>query len=250
MRAQSKERQLAEAFVTLADTMVDDYDVVDLLHTVVELCSSLLDATDAGILLPNSAGELEVAASSSERSHLIGLLQLGEDEGPCVDAYRTGVLVTVDDIAGSYARWPSFAIAAAESGYASMHAIPLRLRKETIGSLNLFRDRTGGFSEDDAVTARALADGATIGILHERSLRESNIARTQLQHALDSRVIIEQAKGVIAHTQNVDMDTAFQLIRARARDTRTRLSEVARHIVEHPFDTGVEPASGRRHPDQ
>ena len=184
MRAQSKERQLAEAFVTLADTMVDEYDVVDLLQTVVELCSSLLDATDAGILLPNSAGELEVAASSSERSRLIGLLQLGEGEGPCVDAYRTGLLVTVDNIASTYARWPSFAIAAAESGYASMHAIPLRLRKETIGSLNLFRDRTGGFSADDAVTARALADGATIGILHERSLREADLARSQLQHAL------------------------------------------------------------------
>ncbi|MEY9951567.1 ANTAR domain-containing protein [Leifsonia sp. EB34] len=240
MRAQSKAHQLAEAFVTLADTMVDEYDVVDLLQTVVELCSSLLDATDAGILLPNSTGELEVAASSSERSRLIGLLQLGEGEGPCVDAYRTGLLVTVDNIAATYARWPSFATVAAESGYASMHAIPLRLRKETIGSLNLFRDRVGGFSADDAVTARALADGATIGILHERSLRESNIARSQLQRALDSRVIIEQAKGVIAHTQNVDMDTAFQLIRAHARNSRTRLSEVARQIVEHPFDTAAQ----------
>ena len=247
MRAQSKERQLAEAFVTLADTMVDEYDVVDLLQTVVELCSSLLDATDAGILLPNSAGELEVAASSSERSRLIGLLQLGEGEGPCVDAYRTGLLVTVDNIASTYARWPSFAIAAAESGYASMHAIPLRLRKETIGSLNLFRDRTGGFSADDAVTARALADGATIGILHERSLREADLARSQLQHALDSRVIIEQAKGVIAHTQHVDMDTAFQLIRARARNSRTRLSEVAREIVEHPFGT---PETNTSAPDE
>jgi transcriptional regulator with GAF, ATPase, and Fis domain len=234
MAARNRERRLAEAFVALADTMVDDYDVIDLLHTLVERCSALLDATDAGILLRNEAGELEVAASTNERSRIIGLLQLGTGEGPCVDAYRTGMLVTVDDIAGSYARWPSFAIAAAETGYASVHAIPLRLRKETIGSLNLFRDRTGGFDEDDAVAARALADVATIGILHERSLRESDIARAQLQRALDSRILIEQAKGVIAQTQNVDMETAFQMIRARARNTSTRLSEVARRIVEGP----------------
>jgi len=241
MTAGNKERRLAEAFVTLADTLVDEYDVVDLLHTVVELCASMLDATDAGILLPNSAGELEVAASSSERSHLIGLLQLGEGEGPCVDAYLSGSLVTVGNIAGSYARWPSFAVAAAESGYASMYAIPLRLRKDTIGSLNLFRDRTGGFSEDDAVTAQAFADIATIGILHERSLRESHIARSQLQHALDSRVVIEQAKGVVAHTQNVDMDVAFQMIRTRARSTGTRLSVLAAHIVANPFDETANP---------
>lgn len=244
MTARSKERQLAEAFVTLADTLVDDYDIVELLHTVVELCASMLDATDSGILLPNAAGELEVAASSSERSHLIGLLQLGEGEGPCVDAYRTGSLVTVDNIAGTYARWPSFAIAAAESGYASMHAIPLRLRKDTIGSLNLFRDRTGGFSEDDAATAQAFADIATIGILHERSLRESQIARSQLQHALDSRVIIEQAKGIVAHTQNVDMDIAFQMIRTRARNTGTRLSVLAAHIVANPFEDAANPQRG------
>ncbi len=234
MAVQNRERQLAEAFVALADTMVDDYDVIELLHTLVERCSALLDATDAGILLPNAAGELEVAASTNERSRLISLLQLGEGEGPCVEAYRTGRLITVDDIASTYARWPSFAIAAAETGYASMHAIPLRLRKETIGSLNLFRDRTGGFSENDAVAAQALADVATIGILHERSLRESGIARSQLQHALDSRIVIEQAKGVIAQTENVDMDTAFQVIRATARSSGTRLSEVARRIVEGP----------------
>lgn len=238
MAIQNRERQLAEAFVTLADTMVDDYDIIDLLHTLVERCSALLDATDAGILLSNMAGELEVVASTNERSRLIGLLQLGEGEGPCVDAYRTGRLITVDDIAGTYARWPAFAIAAAETGYASMHAIPLRLRKDTIGSLNLFRDRTGGFSDGDAIAAQALADVATIGILHERSLRESDVARSQLQRALDSRIVIEQAKGVIAQTENVDMDTAFQIIRATARNSSTRLSEVARRIVEGPGGAG------------
>ncbi len=232
MTAQTRERQLAEAFVTLADTLVDDYDVVDLLHVLVERCSQLLEATDAGILIPDTDGRLEVVASTSERSELIGLLQLGEGEGPCVDAYLTGRTVNVENIAATYARWPGFATASADIGYASMHAIPLRLRKETIGSLNLFRDRTGGFSDDDEVTARALADVATIGILHERWIREADAARTQLQYALNSRVVIEQAKGVIAHSENVDMDTAFRLIRNRARNSGTRLSEMAREIVE------------------
>lgn len=232
MTGETRERLLVEAFVTLADTMVDDYDIVDLLHGLVERCSELMIATDAGILLPDRDGTLEVVASTSERSRLIGLFQLGAGEGPCVEAYETGRPITVDNFATTYARWPRFATAAAELGYESMHAIPLRLRKETIGSLNLFRDRTGGFSDDDQVAARALADVATIGILHERSLRESDVARAQLQHALDSRVIIEQAKGVIAHTDNVDMDTAFRIIRTRARSRSTRLSEVARQIVE------------------
>lgn len=232
MAAQTREGQLAEAFVTLADTLVDDYDVIDLLHVLVERCSLLLDATDAGILIPDSDGALEVVASTSERSRVIELLQQGAGEGPCVDAYLTGRTVTVVDIASAYARWPNFATSAADLGYASMHAMPLRLRKQTIGSLNLFRDRIGGFSIDDEVAARALADVATIGILHERSIRESDTARAQLQYALDSRVIIEQAKGVVAHTENVDMDTAFQIIRAKARNSSTRLSEVSRQIVE------------------
>jgi transcriptional regulator with GAF, ATPase, and Fis domain len=232
MTGETRERLLVETFVTLADTLVDDYDIVELLDGLVERCSEILAATDAGILLPGRDGRLEVVASTSERSRLIGLFQLGAGEGPCVEAYETGRSVTVDNIAATYARWPRFATLAAELRYESMHAIPLRLRKETIGSLNLFRESTGGFSDDDRVAARALADVATIGILHERSLRESDIARTQLQHALDSRVVIEQAKGVIAHTENVDMDTAFRLIRARARNRSMRLSEVARQIVE------------------
>ncbi|GAA1952763.1 GAF and ANTAR domain-containing protein [Microbacterium deminutum] len=232
MTSRTREQELVETFVDLADTLVVGYDIVDLLYRLVTRCARTLEAADAGILLPNLDGQLEVVASTSERSHLISLLQLDAGEGPCVDAYQTGRLVTVDDIAATYARWPTFAVSAAKLGYQSMHAIPLRLRADTIGSLNLFSDRPGPLNPDDAIAAQALADIATIGILHERALRESDIAREQLQHALDSRVIIEQAKGILSHTDRIDMDEAFQRLRERARTTGRLLSVVAREIVD------------------
>lgn len=232
MTAQTREAQLAHTFVTLADTLVADYDIVDVLQTLVEQSSRILEAADAGILLPNASGELEVVASTSERSHLISLLQLRADEGPCVDAYTSGKVVSVDNIAATYARWPSFATAAEAVGYQSMYAIPMRLRTETIGSLNLFSDRAGPMPSADTTIARALADVATISILQERALRESDIAREQLQRALDSRVLIEQAKGVLAHTERIEMDEAFAMLRSRARSSGRRLSLVAQEIID------------------
>ena len=232
MTAPTREALLANTFVTLADILVDDYDIVDVLHTLVEQTTGILDASDAGILLPNGAGELEVVASTNERSHLIGLLQLKADEGPCVDAFMTGKIVAVDNIAATYARWPTFATAAARVDYQSMYAIPMRLRNETIGSLNLFSDRAGPMDDSDTSVARALADVATIGILQERAIREAGIAREQLQRALDSRVLIEQAKGVLSQTEDIDMDAAFTLLRDRARRSGRRLSVVAQETID------------------
>ncbi|MEJ3406097.1 GAF and ANTAR domain-containing protein [Rathayibacter sp. YIM 133350] len=232
MATGTREKEIVQTFVDLADTLVVGYDVVDLLYGLVTRCVHTLEAADAGILLPNAAGDLEVVASTSERSRLIGLLQLDAGEGPCVDAYETGRVVTVDDIASTYARWPAFALAASELEYRSMHAIPLRLRDQTIGSLNLFSDRPGPLGTEDAVVAQALADIATIGILHERALREADVTRDQLQRALDSRVVIEQAKGVLAHTEQIDMDHAFGVLRQRARESGRLLSVVAREVVD------------------
>ena len=232
MTATTREQQLSETFVRLADTLIEDYDIVDLLHTLVERTAHILEAADAGILLPDADGNLEVVASTSERSHLIGLLQLEAGEGPCVDAYQSGQVVAVDDIASVYARWPKFATLAGAQGYQSMYAIPMRLRAETIGSLNLFNDRLGPIAAEDSAAARALTAAATIGILQERALRESDIARAQLQRALDSRVLIEQAKGVISHQHQVDMDEAFARLRATARNSGRLLSDVARSVVE------------------
>lgn len=228
----SREKELVETFVELADTMVTGYDVVDLLHRLVTRCARTLNVAGVGILIPDADGTLEVVASTSERSQLISLLQLSEEQGPCLDAYHSGEQVTVSDIAGIRERWPRFASAAGELGYRWMHAIPLRLREDVIGSLNLFGDQRGALSPDDAMAARGLADIATIGILHERAFREADLARQQLQHALDSRVVIEQAKGILSHVHNIDMDAAFQQLRERARSNQQKLSDVARQVIE------------------
>jgi len=232
MVTQTREGQLLETFVTLADTLVADFDVVDLLCTLVDKCAALLDAAAAGIILSaGDDGELEVVASTNERSRLVEILQLREGSGPCVQSFVTGKAVAVTDIDAVGDKWPVFREGALEQGFASMHAVPLRLRATTIGSLNLFWDRTGGLSAADVNTVQALADVATIGILQERAIRESDIVRQQLQHALNSRVLIEQAKGVLAYTHNIHMGEAFDLIRDYARSHADSLAGVAERIV-------------------
>ncbi len=231
MVTKTREGQLVETFVTLADTLVADYDVVDLLHTLVEKCAALLEASAAGIILSDGDGHLEVVASTNERSRLVEILQLRAGSGPCVESFTTGRAVAVPDIDGTGDKWPKFQAGALAQGFASMHAVPLRLRATTIGSLNLFWDRTGGLSSGDTNTVQALADVATIGILQERAIRESDVVRQQLQHALSSRVLIEQAKGVVAYTQGVPMGDAFNKIRAYARTNGLPLADVAERIV-------------------
>lgn len=232
MSANIREAHLSQTFVTLADTLVADYDMIDVLQTLVEQTSRILEAADAGILLPNDSGHLEVVASTSERSHLVSLLQLRADEGPCVDAYANGTPVSIDDIRTTTLRWPTFSASAAAVGYRSMHAIPMQFRGETIGSLNLFSERVGPMPPADITIAKALTDIATVSLTQERALRESNIAREQLQRALESRVLIEQAKGVVSHREQIDMDEAFILLRARARNSGRRLSVIAQEEID------------------
>ena len=231
MVTKTREGQLVETFVTLADTLVADYDVVDLLHTLVEKCAALLEASAAGIIISAGDGELEVVASTNERSRLVEILQLRAGSGPCVESFTSGRAVAVPEIARTGDQWPKFRAGALAQGFASMHAVPLRLRATTIGSLNLFWDRTGGLSPEDTATVQALADVATIGILQERAIRESDIVRQQLQHALNSRVLIEQAKGVVAYTYGLHMGDAFDKIRAYARTNGLPLADVAERIV-------------------
>jgi GAF domain-containing protein len=226
-----RETQLLQTFVTLADSLVTGFDTIDLLQMLVERTTALFDAADAGIILVGSNGDLEVIASTNERSKLVGLMQLRAGEGPCVESYTTGTVVSVPELDDIEALWPVFAELARDSGYRSVHAIPLRLRDETLGSLNLFRDTPGTLNPDDATAAQALADVATISILQERALREVDSTRQQLQRALDSRIVIEQAKGVVSYTRSVDMDEAFRRIRQHARANRRPLVEVASDIV-------------------
>ncbi|MFG6477209.1 GAF domain-containing protein [Microbacterium sp. P06] len=227
----TREDQLLKTVSTLADSLVDDFDIVDLLQLLVEESARIFDATAAGILLVSPAGVLEVIASTSERSEFVGLMQLRAGEGPCVEAIQTGRVVSVENLSNITDRWPHFSADALRSGFSSIHAIPMRLRDSVIGSLNLFRDRVGELNETDAAAAKTLADIATISILQQRLVKESVVAQGQLQRALDSRVVIEQAKGYIAQSHDVDMEAAFTLIRAHARSTQARLSAVAADIT-------------------
>ncbi|MGU3410511.1 ANTAR domain-containing protein [Microbacterium sp. M1A1_1b] len=229
--ARTREQQLVDTFVTLTDTLVSDYDAVDLLQSLVDNAAELFDAAGAGILLANTDHELEVIASTSERSAFIGLMQLDAGEGPCVEAFVTGQTVSVSDRDEMQHRWPRFAALSAELGYASVHSVPLRLRDTTLGSMNLFREDEGALNAEDAVAARALTDVATISILQQRTAEHALLVQEQLQTALDSRVSIEQAKGFLAHTHGVDPDTAFTLLRSYARAHEARIADVANDVV-------------------
>jgi transcriptional regulator with GAF, ATPase, and Fis domain len=232
----TRERRLAEVFVLLADTLVADFDVVDVLDQLVQACVDPLGSTAAGLLLDDQRGHLTVMASSAESSRLVELFQVQNEQGPCLDCYRTGQPVTVPDLTAAIDRWPLFAPVAIEQGFHSVHALPLRLRNDTIGALNLFHSASTPLDDDDRRIAQALADTATIGILQQRALSAGNILSEQLQSALNSRIAIEQAKGVLAATGDVDMDRAFELLRRHARNNNLRISDLARQVANRTVD--------------
>jgi GAF domain-containing protein len=228
-----REPLLSRAFVGLADTLVDDYDIIELLDRLVGYSVELLAAEAAGILLADSQRTLRVVASSREDAEVMELLQLQAHQGPCMECFDTGVPVCVPDLADTAGRWPVFVSAVGQRGaYRSVHALPMRLRGEVIGTLNLFHRQPGVLPEADLAVGQALADVATIGILAERAIRSREVLTEQLQVALNSRVIIEQAKGVLAQLGGLGMDVAFDRLRHYARTHNVGLSEVAREVVE------------------
>jgi transcriptional regulator with GAF, ATPase, and Fis domain len=232
MAARVDER-VAEVFVEMTDTLVAEYDLMDFLRTLVDRCVELLEVDAAGLLLADSGGMLRLVATSAEQARVLELFQIQDDEGPCLDCYRTGQVVTISDTgsAEAAARWPRFAAAARYAGFAGVHAIPMRLRDQIIGTLNLFRAVTGDLDLAATRTARALVDVATIGILQERAVREQEIVAGQLQVALNSRVAIEQAKGILAERLKVTPDAAFILLRHYARDHNHPLTELAWDVI-------------------
>lgn len=232
----SREAKLSAAFVTLADTLTADYDVVDLLHTLVEECTALLDTQGGGLMLADPSGNLQLVASTSERTDFVEIMQLNAGSGPCVDCFTTGMAVAVADIDKQGMKWPEFRVAALQRGFHSVNAVPLRLRGTVIGTMNLFGTSVGELSSSDAAAAQALADVATIGILQERLIRESGIVSEQLQRALDSRILIEQAKGVLSETGQMDMDEAFTALRAYARNSNLNLRLVAEGVTNRSLD--------------
>ena len=235
-----RERALAAAFVELADTLVDDYDVLDFLHGLANQCVGILDVDAAGLMLADAGGVLRVAASSSEQVRVLELFELQNEEGPCLECYSSGAPVTDDDLTGTdESRWPRFGPEAAAAGFRSVLALPLRLRSETIGALNLFRSGTGPLATQDQSLAQAMADVATIGILQERGSRHREVLAQQLQTALSSRVVIEQAKGVVAERLGLHVDQAFDVLREHARSHHEKLSETARRVVSRELDLGA-----------
>jgi transcriptional regulator with GAF, ATPase, and Fis domain len=223
---------LSETFVELTDTMVADFDVIDFLHVLTDRSVKLLDVSAAGLLLADPRGDLRVVAASSEAARLLELFQLQNDEGPCLDCFRTGQPVCAADLDAEAQRWPRFAATAVSSGFAAVQALPMRLRDQVIGALNLFRASPGAFDPGDVRIGQALADVATISLLHERSLRHGDILNEQLQTALNSRVVIEQAKGKLAERLGLDMEQAFRLLRDYARSHNLRLADLAQAFID------------------
>lgn len=242
-----RERQVTQAFVSLANSLVDGFDVVDLLSGLTTDCARLLDIASAGLLLADRRDVLHVVAASSEATRNLELFQLQRDQGPCLDCYRDGTPVTVADLAEETERWPQFVGAAVAAGFASVHAVPMRLQGNVLGTLGLFGSHVGALSEDDVRLAQALAHVASIAIVQGTAVADATTIADQLQNALGSRVVLEQAKGVIAQRGDLDMDQAFAVLRRYARDGNQRLGEVARAVIsrELPAQHLLEHAQAR-----
>jgi GAF domain-containing protein len=234
-----RESQIVDTFLALTDTLVRDFDALDMLTMLAERCVELLDVSAAGIILTGGeSGGLSVAAASSERSRLLEVFAVAIDAGPCVDCARTGEPVIVSDLTTDDAarRWPRFVAGASDAGFRAVHALPMRSRDQVIGELALLHTDRHTLTGPDARLGQALADAATIGLLHERALRHAETVQEQLQSALNSRVIIEQAKGVIATQGAIGTDEAFTILRGHARRHGQRLSALARSVVDGSED--------------
>lgn len=225
------ENRLAQIFVELADTLVDEFDALDFLHTLTDRSVELLQVDAAGVILSDQRGHLQVVASTSNRAEDLELFELQSDEGPCLDCYDTGRVVANIEASVAKDRWPLFTEAFLQAGYQSAHAVPLRLRNQVIGAMNLFCIDQMTLDDDDLALAQALADIATIGLLQERASQQSDLIVEQLETALHSRILIEQAKGVLIGAASVSVDEAFRLMREFSRRNRTPLRDVAAQVI-------------------
>jgi GAF domain-containing protein len=225
---------VSEVFVEVADALVGDFDLIEFLQMVTTHSSELAAARAAGLLLAGPQQRLQLMAASDERAEMLELFQVQAKEGPCQDCYTTGQPVVNVDLTAATDKWPQFAPRAVAAGYRSVHAFPLRLREQVIGALNLFGSDVGDIAPEDVRVIQALADVATIGLLQARSLRDSELLTEQLQSALNTRIVIEQAKGVLAQIHGGTPDQAFELMRKHCRSRNARLSDVAYAVVDDP----------------
>lgn len=226
-----RQTRLATVFVELADTLVEGFDVVEFLQRLVERTVELLDVDASGLMLADERGSLQLMASSVERMRVLELFELQVQEGPCLDCWTTGLPVTDVALSAAVDRWPLFTPAAVAAGYGATHALPMRLRGQVLGALNLFTERQDPMPPGDLVLGQAMADVATIGLLNERTLHQRTVLSEQLQTALHSRVLIEQAKGVLAERSGLQVDQAFTVLRTHARRNGVSLGTVAAEVV-------------------
>ncbi|MEX2533532.1 MAG: GAF and ANTAR domain-containing protein [Nitriliruptoraceae bacterium] len=231
-KLQRRDRELLEAFVELADTLVEDFDLVEFLSGLAERVVALEIASEVGILLTDKTGKLQFVAASHERTQMLELFQIEHQEGPCQDCFKTGKPVRVDELADEAERWPVFGPKAVMTGFRSIQAVPLRLRGNILGAMNLFFSTPNGVSAESLSVIQAMADVATIGILQQRELHRAHTVEAQLQHALQSRISIEQAKGVISEQAKISPDSAFFLLRSYARDNNRKLADIADTVVQ------------------
>lgn len=231
----SREREVSRLFVDLADSLVTGYEVQDLLQRLVDGVKSVLGADAVGVLLGATKDRLSLSAASDAEMETLELFELQAETGPCYAAYAESKAIAIDDLGTTADRWPDFTPRALELGFCSVHAFPLRLRDDTIGALNCFRRATGGLSDEDLHLGQALADIATIGILQERAVKDAEVRASQLQYALDSRIVVEQAKGQLAERLGISTAEAFDRIRSHSRRTNTKLREICRKVLHEGF---------------
>jgi len=223
---------LALAVVEFADALVSDLDIVDPLHVLTSRCVELLGVHAAVLMLPDERGQLRVMAGSSGQAHLLALFELKTGEGPSLGCYRAGRPVSDTNLDRPDPRWPRFSDRARRDGFASMHALPLRQHEDIIGVLGLLSTAAGPISDGDARIMQALARLATVTVLRQRTIQHLQVIVEQLQSALSSRVLVEQAKGVVAERFKIDMSMAFETLRNHARRTNLRLSDLAQCVVD------------------
>ena len=250
----TREVRLGQTLVEVADTLVNDFDIVELLTLLTDRCVEVLDVAAAGLMLGVPGENLRVVASSSDAMRLLELFELQSEEGPCPDCYRTGQPIVNHRLAAAGGPWPRFSPRALAAGFESVHALPMRLGPMTIGALNLFRSDEGALDGADVPAAQALADVATIAVLHHRTAGDAETVSSLLNHALESRIVIEQAKGIVAERAGLDQDQAFTALRDRARNDAVGLASVARQVTAGTHPARVSRGRSCRHallgPDQ
>jgi GAF domain-containing protein len=233
--------RIAQVFVELADTLVENFDVVDFLQTLTDRCVELLGTDASGLMLSDQRGGLQVMTATMQRARMLELFELQIQEGPCLDCFNSGDAIPNVDLTQPETdeQWPVFTPAAVRAGFGTTHALPMRLRGQVIGALNLFNDKPVQLSDSDLTVAQAMADVATIGLLHQRNSHEQTVLSEQLQTALHSRVLIEQAKGALAAHTQLDVNQAFHKMRAYARGNNLTLTVVATAIMDGALRSDV-----------